>query len=125
MISFLRKLISRLKQSKKGPCELCGKLFHEKNLHEVNSLYVCHKHKNYLKQHQWIRVYLVKCSPQSTKEAIDLQNQRDLLRKNGILSYVKASYEINKKTILTTLELYIPKNQKQKCLKLTKDKFLN
>lgn len=112
-MNILKKLLSRLKRSQTGICCLCDQAFSEKKLFEKDEKAFCKEHLDYYKKHNWIEVHKVIVSPNQPEQAIYIQDLKDNLRNEGILSYIKTEYFMENSTYISVFRFYIPSTKKK------------
>lgn len=118
MINFLKKYLSRFNKSSLGICSLSDKVVKEKQLTQVQDLFICDQHLDFYRKNDWVLIY--KFSFKLTGplyKAVHIQELREELRKHKILSYIVTEY-FSEETVfylfVSCLELALAKEIIQK-----------
>ena len=111
-MNILKKLLSQLNRSQKGVCCLCDQVFSEKKLFQRDDKSFCKEHFSYYNDHDWIAVYKRVVSPEQPEEAVYIQELKENLRNEGVISYINSEYFLENSTYISVFNFYIPSTQK-------------
>lgn len=108
MISKIKRIISRLSQSKIGICFICDNIFKNSDLILVEDMAFCKEDLIHYQEEKWLCMSTIESNPQNPEQAILLTEIKEFLKIREVKSFVTVNYKDREHHIITEFSLYIP-----------------
>ncbi len=101
---FWKKWFSKVSTS--GVCSLCDEVFLDKNLLESSEKFFCKPHYKTFTDSHWMEAHLVTSSSSDPEKALIIQELKDELKKENILTFIETTYDEKDGEIYSHFQMY-------------------
>lgn len=104
--NLLKKFFFQQKIANQGTCSICDDIFPDEELYPSEDLFLCQAHLEAFKTKDWTLISSCLSDPNNPHEALKAQEDKERLKAEGILSYIRTSYIEVDGIIKTKFDLY-------------------